>query len=65
MTDKKKLKPCPFCGARAEMNIVKNYKGDKYYNPRCTDSSCSGRTAKKWSNKDHAIWSWNRRFDDR
>ena len=59
------LRKCPFCGRPAEMHITKHYTGADYYNPRCTEPSCVGRSTKKWLNKDHAVWSWNRRVSVR
>ena len=56
------LKPCPFCGATAEIN--------KYYPPfgrrirvtvRCTKCKCNSG---EWGRQDKAIEAWNRRVSD-
>ena len=60
-----KLKPCPFCGSKAEMNVMTHSPEGYDYNPRCTNPSCVGRSVKKWTNLDYAVWSWNRRVSVR
>ena len=56
------LKPCPFCGATAEVN--------KHYPPygrrikvivRCTICRCNSG---EWGRTDKAIEAWNRRAND-
>lgn len=58
------LKPCPFCGSRAELRITKHIPKDYDYTPRCTNPSCCGRLSKKFSVKETAIYAWNKRLND-
>lgn len=60
------LKPCPFCGANAEMKVEPHIPASKGYDytPRCTETGCCGRSAKKYSNEKQAIYRWNRRADE-
>jgi Lar family restriction alleviation protein len=50
------IKPCPFCGKRAE--IV--YTMTNQYKVKC--SSCKARTAVT-TTKEQAIYAWNRRIE--
>lgn len=59
-----KLKPCPFCGEKAEMDIKQHVPEGYDYTPRCTNPSCAGRLTKKWINAEEAIKAWNRRVSD-
>ena len=60
------LKPCPFCGANAEMKVEPHIPASKGYDytPRCTVTGCCGRSTKKYSNEKQAIYRWNRRTDE-
>ena len=60
------LKPCPFCGANAEMKVEPHVPASRGYDytPRCTETGCCGRSAKKYSNEKQAIYRWNRRTDE-
>ena len=60
------LKPCPFCGANAEMKVEPHIPASKGYDytPRCTVTGCCGRSAKKYTNEKQAIYRWNRRADE-
>lgn len=58
------LKPCPFCGSPAELRVTDRVPTDYNYTPRCTVTSCAGRLAKLWMNKEDAIKAWNRRTND-
>lgn len=51
------LKPCPFCGSKAE----KVYTAEKYY-ITCTNPQCRCRTG--LYRKQQAFIRWNRRYDD-
>ncbi len=56
-----KLKPCPFCGGEAELYGVPHIPKGWDFIPRCKTTSCCGRQAKKYSNRETAIAAWNRR----
>ena len=58
------LKNCPFCGSIAKLITHKHIPCGFDYTPTCTKSSCPGRIYKKYSDKDYAIRSWNRRAAD-
>lgn len=55
------LKPCPFCGAVAEMQITKHIPIGNDYTPRCTNTSCCGRLSKKYTLRETAVAMWNKR----
>lgn len=55
------LKPCPFCGSRAELLVLPRESKGPTFTPRCTDTSCPGRCAKRYTVKVLAITKWNRR----
>lgn len=58
------LIPCPFCGSPAELRLTHRVPSGFNYTPRCTVTSCAGRLAKLWMNKEEAIAAWNRRAND-
>lgn len=58
------LKPCPFCGGPAELRETHRVPTGYNYTPRCTVTSCAGRLAQLWMNKEEAISAWNRRETD-
>ena len=58
------LKPCPFCGRRAEMYKTNHVPKGTDYTPRCTNTSCCGRLFKKYSTREEAVMKWNRRATD-
>lgn len=58
------LKPCPFCGKPATMQVVPHIPVGLDFTPRCTDTACAGRLAKKFPSKEIAIYRWNRRVKD-
>lgn len=60
MTDNQ-LKPCPFCGADAE--LCENKTHDFFV--RCTDTGCHARTRNYHENSVGAIDAWNERHYDR
>lgn len=55
----KTLRPCPFCGAEAE--IVRNGSGS--YFVRCADKQCAAKTRLYHENENGARLAWNRRAD--
>ena len=59
----KELKPCPFCGGEAELDILFDYNGNIFAaNIYCT--SCNART-QSYGAKEGAIEAWNRRDFDK
>lgn len=58
------IKRCPFCGKRAELKVHNHIPSGFDYTPRCTDTACCGRTTKKYTVKETAIYMWNRRAGD-
>lgn len=58
------LKPCPFCGGVAEMQITKHCPSGFDYTPRCINTSCCGRLQKKYTVRETAVYMWNRRADN-
>ena len=56
-----KLKPCPFCGKPAEVHVTPRFPSGEAYLPRCTDKSCHGRSQRKYTTIEAAVYSWNRR----
>lgn len=58
------LKPCPFCGRKAELREHKYDHSPTQYTPRCTDKSCPGRLTRKYIATAYAIKAWNRRVND-
>lgn len=59
----RELKPCPFCGKPAEMQITDHTPKGYDYTPRCTNKSCCGRLTKKYSTRETAVVMWNRRVN--
>lgn len=56
------LKPCPFCGGKAEIKVSKKHK--KFpFRVVCKRLSCAAKTA-RWNKLDGAINAWNRRADN-
>lgn len=53
------LRPCPFCGAEAE--IVRNSSGS--YFARCTNRQCAAKTRLYHENENGASLAWNRRAE--
>lgn len=58
------LKPCPFCGGKAEMQITKHCPSGFDYTPRCQNTSCCGRLQKKYTVRETAVYMWNRRANN-
>ncbi len=57
MTDKKKLKPCPFCGGEAKV-----VKADITYTVMCIQ--CPATIGRQWyAERKEAVEAWNRRVD--
>ena len=53
------LRPCPFCGAEAE--LVRNSGGS--YFARCTNRQCAAKTRLYHENENGARMAWNRRAE--
>jgi len=52
------LKPCPFCGGKAELSSY----GFRGYSANCANYDCIGWTVKRLNpSKNDAIREWNRR----
>ena len=56
-----RLKPCPFCGGKAEMITFGIDKDKEVFMPRCKDPCCCGRIGRKWPDFDTAVYAWNKR----
>lgn len=54
------IKPCPFCGGKAEL-ITTAYGLAEKYSVQCKKKNCRGRTRKPVGAKHVAIGEWNRR----
>lgn len=54
------LRPCPFCGSDANLDV--NGSGD--YFVRCSDRQCACRTRQYHENEAGAVISWNGRAGD-
>ncbi len=54
-----KLKPCPFCGGKAEMLIDEYSVSRKEYLVACTE--CDGMVERWRETKEEAVEQWNRR----
>lgn len=52
------LKPCPFCGGKAELITLSYGMGEKY-TVRCKRLHCRGRTRKPVGAKHVAVRDWN------
>lgn len=61
MTGENELKPCPFCGGKAEMEVYTKYNGDNDCVVKCI--KC-GATVPIWhETEEEAARQWNNRFD--
>lgn len=58
----KELKPCPFCGGKAEIISEETYSGHNLFWVECIECDC--RTSDYEDNEKEAIESWNRRVAD-
>ncbi len=58
------LKPCPFCGGKAELVTSQAFEWcDRYYYVRCASEECEKRTH-LYDRTHEAIEAWNRRAED-
>ena len=59
------LKPCPFCGKKAEIKRIGRSCTTNFYMVTCFTSRCYGRQytygTSPFTNKEEAVNSWNRR----
>ena len=54
------LKPCPFCGGKAQIE-----KNEDFVDVSCKDMFCRGWTScLEYKTKQQAIEAWNRRAED-
>ena len=58
-----KLKPCPFCGGKAEMLINEYRDSRKEYLAACTE--CDGMVERWRETEKEAVEQWNRRVNDK
>ena len=59
-----KLKPCPFCGGKAELRINVSFYGENIYGISCLTEGCIANTmTENFSRKIDAIEAWNRRVE--
>lgn len=58
-----KLKPCPFCGGKAEMLISEYEDSRKEYLVDCTE--CCGMVERWVDTEEEAVEQWNRRVNDK
>lgn len=58
----KPLKPCPFCGGKAEMLINEYNDSKKEYLVACTE--CDGMVERWRETEEEAVEQWNRRISD-
>lgn len=59
----KPLKPCPFCGGKAEMLINEYNDSRKEYLVACTE--CDGMVERWRETEKEAVEQWNRRVSDK
>ena len=57
-----KLKPCPFCGGKAEMLISEYEDSRKEYLVACTE--CDGIVERWRETEEEAVEQWNRRVNN-
>ena len=57
-----KLKPCPFCGRTAKLNVIENYGPNDYF-VSCTSFYCVEQRH-CYRSKRSAIEAWNRRANN-
>lgn len=58
-----KLKPCPFCGGKAEMLINEYNDSRKEYLVACAE--CDGMVERWRETEEEAVEQWNRRVSDK
>lgn len=62
---KNKLRPCPFCGKKAEIKNIGSSGTTNFYMVTCLTSRCYGHqytyNSSPFTNKDEAVKAWNRR----
>lgn len=57
------LKPCPFCGSKAEIEENSNIYS-KAFRVKCTNIYQCAIKQDQWNLKEKSIESWNRRVND-
>lgn len=55
------LKPCPFCGGKAELKEYSRIPYGFDYAARCSKTGCIGKLTKRFSDKEIAVSMWNKR----
>lgn len=56
------LKPCPFCGGEAKMNIHRFAGLSNSYGVECKE--CMTQSSQFFATREQAIAAWNRRAND-
>ena len=60
----KELKPCPFCGRKAELVTMEFGSGSIYFGTTCENWLCAvASVIPYFSSKEEAIEAWNRRYE--
>ncbi len=60
-----KLKPCPFCGRKAELVRMEYGSGSVYFGITCENWRCAvASVVPNFSYEEEAIEAWNRRAED-
>ena len=65
---REELKPCPFCGGKAELEVLKYFRGDMYAIYCTADLSPEkrhGHFITDYETEAEAIADWNRRANDK
>jgi Lar family restriction alleviation protein len=60
------LKPCPFCGGKAEISMFL-YHGEERYYAECSNYTCTvkPRTITTFKTEEEVIAAWNKRFGEK
>jgi Lar family restriction alleviation protein len=61
MKNKIKLKPCPFCGSKAQIGSFDWERGTSWFVECSVENLCNVQPKAQASSKQQAIAAWNRR----
>lgn len=56
-----KLKPCPFCGGKANFRIVRVGEDSYKYRLSCSNPKCFCSSSLSYSTREEAVNAWNNR----